>query len=254
LIKAKKHLGQHFLIDRSIIDQIVALIQQNCLREDKIVEVGPGPGVLTEELVKLFDMFRAIEFDRDMIKILVQKLDPSHFINEDFLSVDLKTIYEGDSFNLVGNFPYNISSQIIFKMIENVSMIPVMVGMFQREVAERICADPGSKKNGILSLRAQAHYTAEKIFDIAPEAFSPAPRVWSSMIVLRRKENYELPCNEKLYKSVIKTAFQQRRKKLRNTLKGLVDNIELDIFHKRPEALSVEEFINIVKMIENQNK
>ncbi|MBT8229182.1 MAG: 16S rRNA (adenine(1518)-N(6)/adenine(1519)-N(6))-dimethyltransferase, partial [Bacteroidia bacterium] len=155
-------------------------------------------------------------------------------------------------FNLVGNFPYNISSQIIFKMIENVEMIPKMIGMFQKEVAERICAGPGGKTNGILSVRAQAFYKAEKIFDIPPEAFSPPPKVNSSVIVLTRKENYQLPCDEKLFSRIIKTGFQQRRKKLRNTLKSIFDNTEDPIFQKRPEELTVEDFVNLTLIAQKQ--
>lgn len=253
-LKAKKHLGQHFLSDTFVIDKIIDLIKQKCPQNEPIIEVGPGQGVLTFELLEHFTQFKAIEFDRDMIKILIQKMDPKHIINEDFLSVDLSELFENETFNLVGNFPYNISSQIIFTMIKNVHRIPIMVGMFQKEVAERICSTPGGKTNGILSLRAQAYYETEKVFDIPPEAFDPPPRVQSSIIVLKRKENYELPCDEKIYARAIKTSFQQRRKKMRNTLKGMVDDLEKPIYQKRPEQLSVEEFINIAIQIENQKK
>jgi len=251
-LKAKKHLGQHFLTDTSVINHILEVISTHCPKNEALVEVGPGQGVLTDALVNNFESFKAIEFDRDMIKVLVQKIDPQKIINEDFLSVDLNEIFEGQTFNLVGNFPYNISSQIIFKMLDNVAKIPVMVGMFQKEVAERICATPGGKKNGIISLRAQAFYNAEKIFDIAPDAFDPPPRVQSSIIVLKRKDNYILRCDQKIYSRVIKMSFGQRRKKMRNTLKGMVDDLDKPIYQKRPEQLSVEEFINIAIDIQNQ--
>ena len=253
-LKAKKHLGQHFLTDTSVINHILEVINTHCPQNEALVEVGPGQGVLTEALNKNYQIFNAIEFDRDMVKVLIQKIDPQKIINEDFLSVDLNGIFEGQTFNLVGNFPYNISSQIIFKMLDNVEKIPVMVGMFQKEVAERICATPGGKKNGIISLRAQAFYDAELIFNIAPDAFDPPPRVQSSIIVLRRKENYKLGCDQKIYSRVIKMSFGQRRKKMRNTLKGMVDDLDKPIYQKRPEELSVEEFVNIAIDIQNQIK
>lgn len=251
-MKAKKHLGQHFLINQVIIDQIIDLIKVECPKEMPILEVGPGQGVLTFALNEHFDTFNAVEFDRDMIPFLLKEVDVSNIINEDFLQLDLKSVYQ-DPFALVGNFPYNISSQIIFKMIENRDQIPIMVGMFQKEVAHRICSTPGGKKNGILSLNAQAFYEAEIAFDILPDAFNPPPKVNSSVIVLRRKENYDLGCDEKLYSRVIKLAFSQRRKKLRNTIKGLIEDTSDPIFQLRPEQLSVEEFVNIANIIENQN-
>jgi len=253
-LKAKKHLGQHFLTDKSVISRIVELIEKECTQDFPILEVGPGPGVLTNSLVEHFKNFKAVEFDRDMVKVLIQTIDPAHIINEDFLGLDLNSVFEKQSFNLVGNFPYNISSQIIFKMLENVDLVPVMVGMFQREVAERICAEPGTKKNGIISLRAQAYYHAEKIFDIPPDAFDPPPRVHSSIIVLRRKENTVLHCDEKIYARAIKMSFQQRRKKMRNTLKGMLHDLDNPLLQKRPEELSVEDFVNIAIEIQNQNK
>jgi len=253
-LKAKKHLGQHFLRDKAVISHILEVIEKECGAEVPILEVGPGPGVLTNSLVKSFPHFKAVEFDRDMVKLLIQSIDPKNIINEDFLGLDLDGVFKGQEFNLVGNFPYNISSQIVFKMLDNLDLIPVMVGMFQKEVAERICADPGSKKNGIISLRAQAYYRAEKIFDISPDAFDPPPRVDSSIIVLRRKEDSSLGCDEKIYARAIKMSFQQRRKKIRNTLKGMLKNLDDPIFQKRPEELSVEDFVNIAIEIQNQNK
>lgn len=252
-MKAKKHLGQHFLVNQAVIEKIIDLIKEVCPQDKPVLEVGPGQGVLTYHLDDHFDKFTAVEFDRDMIRVLIQKLDPKKLVNEDFLGLDLKSVYDGE-FALVGNFPYNISSQIIFKMIANRHQIPVMVGMFQKEVAERICSTPGGKKNGILSLNAQAYYTAEKAFDIGPDAFDPPPRVESSIIVLKRKENFKLPCDEVLYKKVIKMAFLHRRKMLRNTIKTFVEDTSDPIFQMRPEQLSVEQFVNIVTLIEEQNK
>ena len=252
-MRAKKQLGQHFLHDQQVIGRILDTIRDNCQAPHPILEVGPGQGVLTEIIAGHFDDFRAIELDRDMVAILNQKLNPEQIIHADFLKVDLKEIFGDKSFNLVGNFPYNISSQIIFKMLDNVTFIPTMIGMFQKEVAERICASPGSKKNGIISIRAQAMYNATMLFDIDPSAFSPPPRVMSSMIILTRKEDYSLPCDPLLFKNIIKVSFGQRRKKLRNTLKSFLKDSSDPIFQKRPEHLSVEEFINIANLIKSQN-
>ena len=249
-MKAKKQLGQHFLIDRYAIDRIVSYIQEFCDKHVALVEVGPGQGVLTQQLVQYYPNFKAIELDSDMIDILKLLLGPQQLIHMDFLKADLDAINAGEAFNLVGNFPYNISSQIVFKMLEYKDKIPFMVGMFQRELAQRICASPGSKANGILSLNAQAFYEAELLFDIAPEAFDPPPKVFSSVIVMKRKTNRELGCDAVLYKKVIKQAFQQRRKKMKNTLKSFALPLEDEIFQKRPEELSVEDFVNIVNKIQ----
>lgn len=251
-MKAKKHLGQHFLIDKGVINEIIESIGKYCSKDMPLLEVGPGMGVLTHQLVEQFPLLKAIEFDADMVRVLVDNIPGIKILNEDFLSSDLSTLFTGQAFNLVGNFPYNISSQIIFKMIKNVELIENMVGMFQKEVASRICAVPGNKNNGILSLRIQAHYTTHHLFDIGPEAFNPPPKVQSSVIFLKRKDEYHINCNEALYGQIIKTAFQQRRKKMRNTLKTMVDDLTDPIFQKRPEELNVEDFVNITKIVENQ--
>jgi len=251
-LKAKKHLGQHFLSDQAVIADILSAINEYCPAQVPLIEVGPGQGVLTFELAKQYEQFKAIEFDRDMIKVLSSELDPFKLVQANFLSVDLETIHTGSEFNLVGNFPYNISSQIVFKMLDNLHLVPVMVGMFQKEVAERICSAPGTKANGIISIRTQAYYTAKKLFDIGPGAFSPPPKVNSSVIVLQRKENPETNYNTKLFKQVVKMSFQQRRKKLRNTLKPFLEDQGYPILQQRPEHLGVEDFINIVQLIEKQ--
>ena len=253
-MKAKKHLGQHFLTDKAVVSDILRAIKNNCPSEQPMLEVGPGQGVLTYELAEHYKEFQAVEFDRDMIAILSQKLPPTMLINDNFLSLELSSLFEGREFNLVGNYPYNISSQIIFKMIDNVAQIPMMVGMFQKEVAERITAQSGSRGSGIISLRTQVYYEAELLFNIAPDAFSPPPKVNSSIILLRRKENYGLKCDEKLFNHIIKTAFQQRRKKLRNTLKPFLKDLDLEILQKRPEQLGVTDFINITELITQQKE
>lgn len=253
-MRAKKHLGQHFLEDNAVIESILAAMYRDCPQDFPILEVGPGQGVLTFSLAKHFSQFKAIEFDRDMVRILRKELEEDKVIQHDFLSADLRDLFDGQAFNLVGNFPYNISSQIIFKMIDMVDRIPVMIGMFQKEVAERICSTPGTKKSGIISIRAQAYYDAELLIHVSPDAFNPPPRVDSAVIKLTRKKDFSLPCDPKIFKGVIKMAFGQRRKKMRNTLKSYLDDLSDPIFQERPEQLGVEDFINIAKMIEKQNQ
>lgn len=254
-MKAKKHLGQHFLIDQQVVSNIVAAIQEHCPTDEALLEIGPGPGVLTEHLAAHYERFQAVEFDRDMIRLLLEKLDKKFLINEDFLALDLRTVHDDGAFNLVGNFPYNISSQIVFKMLDNKEKIPAMVGMFQKEVAHRICASPGTKANGIITLLTQAYYDAEVLFDVGPGAFAPPPKVNSSVILLKRKTELSLGCDPKLYKSIIKLSFQQRRKKLRNTLKIYFQDkeiptaIEEGLLQQRPEHLGVQDFVELAKVI-----
>lgn len=250
-LKAKKQLGQHFLTDQGIIADIIALIRSECAENVPMIEVGPGQGVLTQELIDMFGQFKAIEFDRDMVAILNEQLPKLDLIQDDFLKVPIDEIFN-KPFNIVGNFPYNISTEIVFKILENVEHVTTMVGMFQKEVADRICAGPKGRVNGIISVRTQAHYHAEKMFDIPPHAFSPPPRVQSAMIVLRRKENYHIDCDMKLFSKVIKGAYGQRRKKMRNTLKSILPDTDHPLLQKRPEELSVEEFVIIAKLAENK--
>lgn len=252
-MRAKKQLGQHFLIDKSVILRIISNISDHCSSEIPLLEVGPGQGAITLDLLKEYPEFKAVELDKDMIEILRLHLKPDQLINMDILRLDMQELFDGREFNLVGNFPYNISSQIIFKIIENRHKIPVMIGMFQKELAERICSSPGGKSNGILSLNAQAYYHAEILFNIGPEAFDPPPKVESSVIILKRKDDFQLGCDENLYRTVVKQAFSQRRKKMRNTLKSFDLDLESDIFQKRPEQLGVDEFVNIVNSIKTKN-
>jgi len=252
-MKAKKQLGQHFLIDQSVITDIMSRINAHCPSDRPLLEVGPGPGTLTYLLAEQYPQFCAIEYDKDMVAILRQKLAIEQLIQADFLQVNFSDIHKGAAFNLVGNFPYNISSQIVFKMLDYRDKIPVMVGMFQKEMAERICAQPGTKANGIITLKAQAFYTAEKLFDIPPQAFDPAPKVNSSVILMQRKPNATLPCDEKSYNKIVKMAFGQRRKKMRNTLKGLLAHkpelMDHPLLQQRPEQLGVEDFVELVGLV-----
>ncbi len=252
-MRAKKKLGQHFLIDESVLQEIVYSIKTHCSSDFPLLEVGPGRGALTYKLLDDYKDFKAIEVDLDMVELLKFRLRPDQLIHDDFLISDAATLFNQKPFNLVGNFPYNISSQIIFKILGNKQLIPTMVGMFQKEVADRICASPVGKANGIISILTQAFYDAELLFDIGPECFNPPPRVNSSIIVLKRNKTLNLGCDEQLFKRVVKQAFQQRRKKMRNTLKSFDIDQENDIFQKRPEELGVDDFVTIVKSIQEKN-
>ena len=257
ILKAKKSYGQHFLINGAIAQKIVSKVVSGT---KNLLEVGPGKGALTRFLYKN-DTFNylAVESDGDMIDYLRTHVvsGETKIIHKDFLKLDFETLFEGKPFNIIGNFPYNISSQIIFKALENRHLVPGIVGMFQKELAERIVAVPGSKIYGIISVLTQVYYEAELLFYVEPDAFSPPPRVMSSIIRLNRKKQQKLPCSEKLFKTVVKQSFGQRRKMLRNTLKTLIKDeliLSRDLFSKRPEALPYETFIEITKIIEKQNE
>ena len=253
-VKAKKKLGQHFLNDLNIAKKIA-----NTLRYDtysKVLEIGPGMGVLTQYLPHSTGKIHLIEIDRESIVYLKNKypLLEQNIIEGDFLTYDLKSIFGDSPFAIIGNFPYNISTQIVFKTIEYRDQIPFFSGMFQKEVAERICETPGTKKYGILSVLAQLFYTATFEFTVPPEVFSPPPKVDSGVLTLRRKENYSLACNEKLLFKIVKMSFQQRRKTLRNSLKTLqlpINLTEDSIFDMRPEKLSGADFIGLTQKIED---
>ena len=254
MVRPKKHLGQHFLKNEAIAAQIADALLPGAF--DKVVEIGPGMGVLTQFLLKRESDVYVVELDGESVSYLKGHFDIryDHIIEGDFLKLDLQKTFEGN-IAVVGNFPYNISSQIVFKIIENRDMIPQMAGMFQKEVAERIVAGPGSKTYGIISVLTAAYYEGEYLFTVDKEEFNPPPKVQSGVIRLVRKENYSLPCNEKLFKTVVKTAFNQRRKTLRNALKslGLPDELKKsDLMGKRAEQLSLEDFIHITKTLEQR--
>lgn len=252
-VKAKKHLGQHFLTDESVAEKIASTLTGNGYT--KVLEIGPGMGVLTKYLLKKNYTTYVIEIDTESVDYLkthyLQLSD--RIIERDFLQYNLNAVFNGEPFAIIGNFPYNISSQIVFKALEMRDQIPEFSGMFQKEVAQRICSDKGSKVYGILSVLTQAFYDAEYLFTVPPTVFNPPPKVDSGVLILKRKENYHLPCDETLFFRVVKTAFNQRRKTLRNSLKtfNLPDNLKASsIFDKRPEQLSVQEFIEITSQIE----
>jgi len=256
-MKAKKSFGQHFLVNEHIAENIAnGLLKKDGLKN--ILEIGPGKGVLTKYLTKHETNLKVVEADQDMVDYLIRAkiINEDQIIFLDFLKLNLSKVFDGEQFYLIGNYPYNISSQILFKMVNSKELVPEMVGMFQKEVADRVVAPPGSKTYGVISVLVQAHYEGETIIDVAPSSFSPPPKVNSSVIRLVRKENYTLPCDERLFRTVVKTSFNSRRKMLRNTLKPLVHDptmLEDPFFTKRPEQLSVQDFVDITIKLSNQN-
>jgi len=250
-VRAKKHLGQHFLKDENIARKIVESVSLSC---SNLLEIGPGTGVLTKYLLELpIEHFIAIDIDRDSIPYLKTTYPQSEacFIEGDFLRKPVDELFEGN-FSIIGNFPYNISSQIFFRVLEQRNRIPEVVGMIQKEVAERIAAPPGSKTYGILSVLLQAWYDIEYLFTVSEHVFIPPPRVKSAVIRLKRNHVQELGCDEKQFVAVIKSAFNQRRKTLRNGLKSFTFNPgdELtNLLNRRAEQLSVQEFVFITNQI-----
>lgn len=249
MIRAKKHLGQHFLNDKNIARKIVASLSG---QTQNILEVGPGTGVLTGILLQ--DAGKnviAMDVDRESIAYL-QSNYPEYkdqFLLQDFLKSDLSSVFQED-YSVIGNFPYNISSQILFKVIENRKQIPELIGMFQKEVAERIACKPGSKKYGILSVLSQAFFETQYLFTVHEHVFSPAPAVKSAVIQMTRKSHFTLSCDEALFFTVVKTAFNQRRKTLRNSLKSIMARpADHPMLQSRPEQLSVEEFCELTKLV-----
>lgn len=253
-VRAKKHLGQHFLEDETIAQDIADSLSLKGYKD--ILEIGPGMGVLTKYLLKKEITTHVIEIDPESVEYLKNNYLnlADRIIEKDVLKYDLNLVFKDKPFAIIGNFPYNISSQILFKTLEMRYQIPEFSGMFQKEVALRICSKEGSKVYGILSVLTQAFYDAEYLFTVPPTVFNPPPKVNSGVLFLKRKENFKLPCDEKLFFRVVKTGFQQRRKTLRNSLKtfNLSDNLKANtIFGQRPEQLSVTEFIELTSLIEN---
>jgi 16S rRNA (adenine1518-N6/adenine1519-N6)-dimethyltransferase len=254
MVKPKKYLGQHFLKDRNIAQKIVDCLSAE--NADVIMEIGPGTGVLTKILLQRDKELFFIEVDIESIEFLKKEFPEitSRILYKDFLKLDLRSITK-KPIALIGNFPYNISTQIIFKVLENKEMIPEVVGMFQKEVAERIVSKPGNKVYGILSVLVQAFYETEYLFTVNETVFFPPPKVKSGVIRLNRKENFKLECDEKLFFQIVKSSFNQRRKVLRNSLKSfsVTDKISEEILSKRPEQLSYDQFILMAKQIEEGN-
>lgn len=256
-VKAKKSLGQHFLTDLNIARRIAETISEPELPESAkqygslpVMEIGPGMGMLTRFLIEGNRDVTAIELDSESVEYLHREMPDLRVIEGDFLKMNLNEIIPGQM-ALIGNYPYNISSQIFFKVLDYKEKIPVVAGMLQKEVAERICAKPGGKVYGILSVLLQAWYDCEYLFNVSPGVFSPPPKVMSGVLRLTRNSRTDLGVDEKVFKNVVKTSFGQRRKTLRNSLGGILgaDNpvMKEEIMTLRPERLSVEDFIYLAK-------
>ncbi len=252
-VRPKKSLGQHFLKDNAIAERIADTLDK--FSEFPVLEVGPGTGVLTRFLIEKEKDLTVVELDRDSVAYLKQNM-PSlkdRIIEDDFLQLDLSKLYT-DKFCIIGNYPYNISSQIFFKVLDYKNMIPCCSGMIQREVAQRLAASPGNKTYGILSVLIQAWYDIEYLFTVDENAFIPPPKVKSAVVRLTRNDREKMNCNEKLFKTVVKTSFNRRRKMLRNSVKPLLpensDVLSHEIFTKRPEQLSITQFEELTNMLE----
>lgn len=253
-VKPKKFLGQHFLKDLTVARQIADTV--DACPTLPLLEVGPGMGVLTQFLLEKQRPLRVVEVDYESVAYLRQaypQLEDS-IIEDDFLKMHLDRLFDGQPFVLTGNYPYNISSQIFFKMLDNKDLIPCCTGMIQKEVAERIAAAPGSKTYGILSVLIQAWYRVEYLFTVSEHVFNPPPKVKSAVIRMTRNDTRTLGCDEKLFRQIVKTTFNQRRKTLRNSIKPILgkDNplTQDTLFDKRPEQLSVQQFIDLTNHVE----
>ena len=254
LVRPKKFLGQHFLKDLQVAQDIADTV--DTCPDIPILEVGPGMGVLTQFLIPKGRPLKVVELDFESVAYLKENFVQlgDNIIEQDFLKMDLNSLFDGKPFVLTGHYPYNISSQIFFKMLEYKDLIPCCTGMIQKEVAERIAAKPGNKTYGILSVLIQAWYRVEYLFTVHEHVFNPPPKVKSAVIRMTRNETQDLGCNEKLFKQIVKTTFNQRRKTLRNSISPILDKnspLSADpLFNKRPEQLSVEDFIELTNRVE----
>jgi 16S rRNA (adenine1518-N6/adenine1519-N6)-dimethyltransferase len=254
VVRPKKHLGQHFLRDKNIARKIVDGLQLPEDSKTPVLEIGPGTGVLTSLLVERYpDRLFLVELDAESVDYLHREFPMlgHRIIQGDFLKLDLQKLFAGP-FVIIGNFPYNISSQIFFQVLDHRDRVEQVVCMLQKEVADRLCAKHGSKVYGILSVLLQAFYDLEMLFKVSPGVFHPPPKVMSAVIRLRRNACRELPCDELLFRTVVKLAFQKRRKTLRNALKqlNLPDSVStLPLMDKRPEQLSVNDYIFLTQEI-----
>lgn len=253
-VKAKKSLGQHFLTDLDVARRIAATLDD--YTGMPVIEVGPGMGVLTQFLLEQGHDLHVVELDRESVAYLKEHFAPleGRIIEHDFLKLDLTRVAGDARFCVIGNYPYNISSQILFHVLDYKDQVTCCSGMFQREVAQRVAAAPGSKTYGIVSVLLQAWYDVEYLFTVDEHVFNPPPKVKSGVIRLTRNNVTELGCNERLFKIVVKTAFGQRRKTLRNSLRGLlppgaVAALEEAVFKQRPEQLSVSQFIELTNTV-----
>lgn len=257
LVKPKKALGQHFLKDLQIAQRIADTLAD--YKGTPVLEIGPGMGVLTQYLLDAEHDLKVVELDRESVAYLEQNFPDlkGRIIAQDFLKLDLSQLYPG-KFCVIGNYPYNISSQIFFKVLDYKEQIPCCSGMIQKEVAERLAAAPGSKTYGIISVLLQAWYDIEYLFTVSEQVFNPPPKVKSAVIRMTRNRRTDLGCDEKLFKTLVKTTFNQRRKTLRNSIKPILGkefpDYNLPVFNKRPEQLSVEQFIELTLLTEKYLK
>jgi 16S rRNA (adenine1518-N6/adenine1519-N6)-dimethyltransferase len=249
-VKAKKRFGQHFLANEEIAENIAFSAKAP---SGNVLEIGPGKGVLTKYLRKRDLQLKVVELDNDMIPILKATFKGLNIIHSDVLKLEVADIFGASPFSIIGNFPYNISTQILFQLLDWRDQVPELVGMFQKEVAKRVVSPPGSKVYGVTSVLIRAYYHGEYLFSVGNENFLPPPKVQSGVIRLTRKANYQLPCDDRTFKRIVKLTFGQRRKMLRNTLKAELppEILADDFYRKRPEELSVEDFIEITTTIAN---
>ena len=253
-IRAKKSLGQHFLTDLGVAQRIAASLALD--KPCHVLEIGPGMGVLTQYLEKDPNIrLTCVELDHEAVTYLHRYFPRVHVIEDDFLRLDLSAMFDGEPFCVIGNYPYNISSQIFFRVLDHRDRIPVCSGMIQKEVAERMASGPGSKAYGILSVLLQAYYDIEYLFTVGREVFEPMPKVQSAVVRLKRNDTQHLACDERLFRSVVKTAFNQRRKTMRNSLQTLIGKghplLNEPIFQSRPEQLSVNQFVELTNLIDS---
>lgn len=256
-VKAKKRLGQHFLTDLDVAMKIADTV--DICPGVPVLEVGPGMGVLTQFLLRKEHPLKVVEIDEESVDYLrknIPILGEENIIPDDFLKMHLDRIFGGTPFMLIGNYPYNISSQIFFKMLDNKEFIPYCSGMIQKEVGERLAASPGKKDYGILSILVQLWYDVEYLFTVPETVFSPPPKVKSAVVRMKRNSRTTLPCDEALFKQIVKCTFNQRRKKLRNSIQQIVGKesplLSDPILDKRPEQLSIEEFISLTQKVEQE--
>ncbi|WP_314711919.1 16S rRNA (adenine(1518)-N(6)/adenine(1519)-N(6))-dimethyltransferase RsmA [Prevotella pallens] len=255
-VKPKKNLGQHFLTDLNVAKRIADTV--DACPNIPILEIGPGMGVLTQYLVEKHRDVKAVEIDKESVAYLNEAFPILHdnIVGADFLQMNLEDIFSGKQFVLTGNYPYDISSQIFFKMLDNRDLIPCCTGMIQREVALRIAAQPGNKTYGILSVLIQAWYDVEYLFTVDEDVFNPPPKVKSAVIRMTRNNVSKLNCDEILFKRLVKTVFNQRRKMLRVSLRQMIPNkvhknfYEQDVMTKRPEQLTIAQFVELTNMVE----
>lgn len=255
-VKPKKNLGQHFLTDLNVAKRIADTV--DACPNIPILEIGPGMGVLTQYLVEKHRDVKAVEIDKESVAYLNEAFPILHdnIVGADFLQMNLEDIFSGKQFVLTGNYPYDISSQIFFKMLDNKNLIPCCTGMIQREVALRIAAQPGNKTYGILSVLIQAWYDVEYLFTVDEDVFNPPPKVKGAVIRMTRNNVSKLNCDENLFKRLVKTVFNQRRKMLRVSLRQMIPNkvhenfYEQDVMTKRPEQLTIAQFVELTNMVE----